>query len=154
MLVSVCVSLPGQCFVWPGKLTGRVTDRQQRLPFATVLLLAPDSSVVKGGMTDTTGVFSFRAAMPGCYLLSASQVAYSRFVSPPIWVADKHILLPGILLRERAIQLGEVEVSTQKLPVEQHLDWLVVHVPGSAAAAGNTNIVLISAVGLGGIDQF
>ena len=118
-------------------IKGKITDRQQALPFATVLLLKLDSVVVKGVMTENTGAFVFENIQPGRYFLSASMVGYVKFHSPLITV-DKDLVMPDIVLEESATALDEVSITANKPLFEQQTDRLVVNVASSITASGNT----------------
>ncbi|HEY5750377.1 MAG TPA: TonB-dependent receptor [Chryseolinea sp.] len=122
-----------------GQLTikGKITDQQQALPFATVLLLAQDSAVVKGVMTENTGAFVFENIAPGHYFLSVSMVGYVKFHSSLITV-DKNLAMPDITMNQSATALDEVSVTADKPLFEQQTDRLVVNVASSITSSGNT----------------
>src|SRR6188474_2629416 len=92
-------------------ITGSIKDNQQNLPLVTVLLLNLDSTMVKGAVTDQTGNFTIENVMPGFYLISASMVGYSSFISQQIHVASANIDLNETILDESATQLGELTVN-------------------------------------------
>jgi hypothetical protein len=119
-------------------IKGRVKDRQHDLPLAAVLFLGPDSSLVKGVVTDNEGRFIFENVLPGNYLIASSMVGYTRFISQEISVAEKDIVLPDIILEESATELSEVVVNAEKPLFEQQIDRLVVNVQSSITLSGNT----------------
>src|SRR5882672_8025230 len=94
-------------------IKGKISDHQQALPFATVLLLGQDSAVVKGVMTENTGAFVFENILPGHYFLSASMVGYVKFQSP-LMTVDKNLDMPDIVMEESATALDEVSVTADK----------------------------------------
>ncbi|AYB33129.1 outer membrane beta-barrel family protein [Chryseolinea soli] len=118
-------------------IKGKIIDRQQALPFATVLLLGQDSAVVKGVMTENTGSFVFENLSPGNYFLSASMVGYMKFQSP-LMTLDKNLVIPDIVLEESATALDEVSITADKPLFEQQTDRLVVNVASSITSSGNT----------------
>jgi len=123
----------GQAFI-----KGRITNRQQNLPFATVLLLGPDSALVKEVVTDHAGEFIFENITPGHYLVSSTMVGYSKFFSKRISLMEKNIILPDIILEEAATELGEVKIRSAKPLFEQKIDKLVVNVQRSITSSGST----------------
>ena len=123
----------GQAFI-----KGRIKDRQQNLPSATVLLLTSDSTLIKRAVTDDTGEFIFGNVVPGHYQVSSSVVGYSRFLSQRISVEEKDIMLPDIILEAAATELSEVLVKVKKPLIEQQTDRLVVNVQSSITSSGNT----------------
>ena len=59
------------------KITGNVIDVSQNpIPMATIRLLQPDSSFVKGTVTDNNGIFDFENIKKGNYILSVSCIGY------------------------------------------------------------------------------
>lgn len=62
-----------------GNITGTVVDETGKpVEFANALLLyAKDSTLTKGALTDSSGVFIFENAPAGRYLVSISLVGYS-----------------------------------------------------------------------------
>ena len=122
-----------------GQLTikGKIFDRQQPLPFATVLLLGQDSAVVKGVITENTGAFLFENIQPGRYFLSASMVGYVKFHSL-LMTVDKDLTMPDLILEETATALDEVSVTADKPLFEHQTDRLVVNVASSITSSGNT----------------
>lgn len=92
------------------QLAGRVQDsRHQPLSYATVRLLAPDSTFVQGISTDSTGTFSLRATHPGRYLLHVSSVGYLASFVPVDLQHDTH--LSPITLQPNSVALKEVTVE-------------------------------------------
>src|SRR5881392_649496 len=97
MLFFVLSSL-SICSSGQAPIKGKVKDLQQDLPSATVLLLTPDSSLVKAVATDKSGEFTFENVAPGNYVVSSSVIGYSRFFSRIIPVEREEIMLPDIIL--------------------------------------------------------
>ncbi len=96
---------------------GSVKDNQQNLPLVTVLLLNLDSIMVKGTVTDQNGNFTIEDVMAGSYLISASMVGYSSFISQQIHIASANIDLNEIILDETTTQLGELTVKRTKTSI-------------------------------------
>ena len=135
LFIATCfaVSSSGQSFI-----KGRVKDRQQNLSSATVLLLNPDSALVKAVATDKSGEFSFENIAPGNYIVSSSVIGYSRFFSQVIPVEQEEIILPDIILERLVTELNGVVIKAKKPLIEQQIDRLVVNVQSSATSSGNT----------------
>lgn len=106
------------------KITGHVTDSSQNpIPMATIRLLQPDSSFVKGTVTDNNGIFNLENIKKGNYILSVSCVGYADasvdFAMPE---ADFHV--PPIALKENSIALDAVTVTANA--VIQKKDRLLI----------------------------
>jgi len=99
-------------------LSGKVLDQDARpLEFSTVTLLDPQDSTLRFfSITDREGSFLIRNIEEGNYLLQAAFIGYSSFY--------KSVSFPGlsedfgaILLRSKSIELGETEISAERIPV-------------------------------------
>lgn len=66
-----------------GQLTGKfVTEKDQPIPFATILLLNPaDSSLVKGSLTSEKGDFKIENIPAGKYILRFTGVGFQTWKS-------------------------------------------------------------------------
>ena len=119
-------------------VTGRVVDRQgDPVPFATISVLAQDSTLLTGAITDENGVYSVEVSASR-YILQASFIGYQTATGGPDFV-----------LEEEATELAEVEVSAKRPLVERQMDKLVVNVSQSPLAAGsNGNDILRRAPGV------
>ena len=137
-LLILCLSFSVVSSFAQVTVEGRVTERGESFPFVTVLLLRPDSTLVKGVVTESDGKFTFEKVMPDQYRISASMVGYGKFVSPVITVGDVNVLLADIILDEATTELNEVVVSAQKQFVEQTTDRTIINVQGSVTSAGNS----------------
>lgn len=125
------------------KISGRVTDGQNGLPSATIVLLsATDSSLVKGQVTDAKGSFALEQVQRGSYRVKVSMIGYNNFTSA-IEVDNKDIVMNDISLVEATTTLGEVVVSTEKMAIEQQPDRLVMNVQSSITSAGNTVLEIL-----------
>ena len=127
-------------------LTGKVTDEKNEPAIAaTVLLLKPDSSVVKSALTDNYGVYTFNAVEKGQYLISVAMIGYKRnYVSMKVNAID--FVVPSISLTPDAAMLKEVQVTGRKPFLEQRADKLVVNVAGNATAVGATALEVLQKV--------
>lgn len=121
-------------------ITGTVIDENSSsLPSATVLLLSPsDSSMVKGAITDNSGIYLLEGIASGSYLLSVSMIGFQKYVSDPFHVDQKTIEFQTLQLKAAIEQLGEVSVTARRPLFEQEIDRLVVNVQRSITSSGGT----------------
>ncbi|MBQ7530987.1 MAG: outer membrane beta-barrel protein [Paludibacteraceae bacterium] len=121
-------------------IKGRVTDTNGApMPFVTISVLAKDSSLLTGTITDEQGEYSVEIVAPSQEgrdgerpIIQASYIGYHTAFGGP-----------DFILREETEQLGEVEVKAKKPLIERQMDKLVVNVSASPLAAGsNGNDIL------------
>jgi hypothetical protein len=113
----------------------------QPLPFATVLLQnAHDSSLVKGALTDASGLYIFDHLKSGHFQVMVSMIGYQNAYSPAISLpnAGPVFRVDPLVIKAHSKQLNEVTVTAKKPPFEQQLDKLVVNVSGMITAAGGS----------------
>ena len=113
-----------------------VNERGEAMPFVTISVLAKDSTLLTGAITDEEGKYIVTPPdLPSReekYIIQASYVGYQTAFGGPDFV-----------LREEAEQLAEVEVKAKKPLIERQMDKLVVNVSASPLAAGsNGNDIL------------
>ena len=123
-------------------ITGTVTDsRGDAMPFVTVSVLAQDSTLLTGAITDEQGRYSIPMPDAGKHkplIIQASYIGYQTAYGGPDFV-----------LREETEQLAEVEVKAKRPLVERQMDKLVLNVSQSPLAAGsNGNDILRRAPGV------
>lgn len=123
-------------------VSGRVQSADgQPLPFATVLLQnAHDSSLVKGALTDASGLYVFDHLKSGQFQVMVSMIGYQNAYSPAIFLpsAGSVFRVDPLVIKAHSKQLNEVTVTAKKPPFEQKLDKLVVNVSGMITAAGGS----------------
>jgi outer membrane receptor protein involved in Fe transport len=88
-----------------GTIKGKtIDDKTQRgIEFASVALLsANDSSLVKGAMTDTSGVFELSNIKDGTYILVVSSVEYQKVFRGPLLIN----------LQQALLDLGQIKLVT------------------------------------------
>lgn len=125
-------------------IKGSVIDsRGEAMPFVTISVLAKDSSLLTGAITDEDGKYEISApSLVGRdgegFLIQASYVGYQTAFGGPDFV-----------LREETERLAEVEVKAKKPLIERQMDKLVVNVSASPLSAGsNGNDILRRAPGV------
>ncbi len=119
-------------------IKGGVIDAQGKaMPFVTISVLAPDSTLLTGAITDDNGKYEIEVNNPK-YIIQASYVGYQTAFGGPDFV-----------LREETERLAELEVKAKKPLVERQMDKLVVNVSASPLSAGsNGNDILRRAPGV------
>lgn len=120
LLAALCLSVSAET------LSGKVTDAQGNpIPYATISVLAQDSALLTGTITDETG--QYRLETPATpHIVQASFIGYHTAFGGPDFV-----------LREETEQLGEVEVKAKRPLVERQMDKLVLNVSSSPFALGS-----------------
>lgn len=131
-------------------IQGRVVDENKEpLHFAGVYLLnAKDSSFLKAGMTDSSGLYQFSNIPSGKLIVSATVVGHQKNYSAP-FERNKNsskIELPAIVLKNSTSSLKDVGVTASKPFLEQKVDKLVVNVEGSVVSAGNNVLEILQKV--------
>lgn len=111
---------------------------------ANVLLLnGKDSSLVKGTVTQSSGVFNFENIEPGSYRLSISFTGFNQHDSP-FTVENKADLDAGSFqLTKESIQLSAVTLLSRKPIFEQKIDRMVINVKSSITSAGGTALEVL-----------
>ena len=127
----------------PVTVSGKVLDKADGngAGFATVALIARDSTVAAAGTADAEGSFTLQADA-GEYTLSVSLMGYRDF--------RRSIALEGgtvdageVLLEQDAEMLAAAKISEKVPLVEMKLDKVVMNVRESAFAQGNNGLELL-----------
>lgn len=122
-------------------ITGSVMDtRGDAMPFVTISVLAQDSTLITGAITDDNGDWKLDIGdwKLKDVIIQASYIGYQTAYGGPDFV-----------LREETEELKEVEVKAKKPLIERQMDKLVVNVSASPLAAGsNGNDILRRAPGV------
>lgn len=130
VMIPVCISAE--------TIKGRVTDTNgEPMPFVTLSVLAQDSTLLTGTITNDNGTYSLDVTARN-YILQASYIGYRTAYGGP-----------DFRLQEENEQIKEVEVKAKKPLIERQMDKLVVNVSASPLAAGsNGNDILRRAPGV------
>ena len=110
-------------------LRGTVTNANgEAMPYVTISILSPDSTLITGCITDEQGQYEVPVAdaKPGQYILQASFIGYHTAYGGP-----------DFILTEETEQLAEVEVKAKKPLIERQMDKLVLNVSASPLSAGS-----------------
>ena len=140
LFVSLAAALCAQSFTLSGKVVDRVS--QAPLPFATVVLLSPDSVVLTGAVTSDSGLYRLHVPARGRYLLSVSFIGYATSIQP-LGIDRQHTTLPPIALEPDATTLQTVQVVDRAPIVEQRMDKLVLNLSKTAFAQGSNALDLL-----------
>lgn len=137
-LLAFALLVFGWIYVAAETIKGSVKDAQgNAMPFVTVSVLAQDSTLLTGAITDDNGAYAVEVNA-NRYIIQASYVGYVTVYGGPDFV-----------LREETEKLAEVEVMAKKSLIERQMDKLVVNVSASPLAAGsNGNDILRRAPGV------
>ena len=126
-----------------GAVRGRVTDARtgENIEYATVALLNPKDSTLKGGtVTDGGGHFKIEAPY-GRYLLRITFVGYEpQYYKSPVTLSAEHptVNLGKMAINPQATMMQAVEVVAERSMVEYQLDKRVVNVDKNIVAGGGT----------------
>ncbi|MDZ7878835.1 MAG: carboxypeptidase regulatory-like domain-containing protein [Saprospiraceae bacterium] len=116
-----------------GTIKGRAVDSTSQKPveFASVaLLLAEDSSLVKGAITDSLGLFSLNNLAEGSYIIMVSSVEYRKISKGPlvITVNQNELDLKDLALTTDDKALSEFVVLGNKPVFQQKMGNIIVNV--------------------------
>lgn len=128
-----------------GKIKGTIMDgNNEKIVFANVLLLNPlDSSLIKGGLTDDFGKYTFQNIPPGDYLISASYLGYNIGFSDPFILDNNSTVDVNTIVLLEGVTLDQVQVTARKPLYEQKIDRLVVNVSNSIVSTGGTALEVL-----------
>jgi iron complex outermembrane recepter protein len=118
------------------RIGGTVRDTKNvPVPFATVALLRPDSTLLTGTLADAEGRYELADIQPGTYRLAASMVGFQPAKAIAITMGTLP-LAHDFVLAEAVTTLGEVQVRAARPFLEVSADRTVLNVEGSIVAAG------------------
>lgn len=140
LLWAVCASARPQ----NGRsISGRVLDAATQAPieFATVALIAPDSTVVNGTTTDSAGRFTIdRIPSADGYRLLASFIGYRDLVTDLNKVPRQDAV---VFLEPDTEMLEEAVVTARRPVIEQKLDKIVMNVADAVSTEGSNGTDLL-----------
>ncbi|HVG40713.1 MAG TPA: TonB-dependent receptor [Chitinophagaceae bacterium] len=140
-------SLAGYAQTKTGTIKGAVTDGSQKnVESATISLLrAKDSSVIKLGVADKGGNFSFENISSGKYLISISAVGHQKGYSKQFEISDDKtaVDLKSIELLPQTKSLNAVVVTAKRPLVEQKIDRTIVNVEASVTNVGSSALEVL-----------
>jgi iron complex outermembrane recepter protein len=114
-------------------LKGKVTDANQSIESANVILTSTEGKYITGTTTKTDGSFEIKV-QAGLYKITISAIGFMQWQKDSVIKED--IDFGQILLTKNATALGEVVVKNNKKIIEQKIDRLVYHAENNIALAG------------------
>lgn len=143
VIVLVLLALAVGAEAQKGIVRGRVVDTRtgENIEYATVALLNPADSSMKGGtVTESNG--SFRLEAPyGRYLLRITFIGYEpHYYKNAVTLNAEHsaVNLGKVAISSQATTMEAVEVTAERSMVEYQLDKRVVNVDKNIVAGGGT----------------
>lgn len=124
---------------------GKVQDETEGpIVYANVILLmAGDTMLIKGTITEENGTFLLKDISRGRYTLSVSMLGYRPVVTGPFdFGGSSKIMLPPITLSE-GVELDGVTVSSKKNLYVQKIDRMVINVASSILSAGSSALEIL-----------
>ncbi|WP_345031212.1 TonB-dependent receptor domain-containing protein [Ravibacter arvi] len=142
LIFLLLISAPVSAFQANGaKVTGRVVEKggSESVPFATIALLRPDSSVVMGVSADENGVFELVSVAPGNYLVKVSSIGFEPEVVPNVQVpVESRLINLGVIqVRNEANQLQEVKIVAEKSMIVTDIDKTSINIGQDLLASSN-----------------
>jgi hypothetical protein len=129
------------------RITGKVNDSiGTPIPFAAVGLLNPkDSSVVKGALSNDSGLYIFNKVKPGIYLLKVTATGYTDQYSAPIKAdSGKSIIVPVVQLKSPVHYLKALSVVVDKPFMEHKQDRMIFNVENSIISVGKSALEMLN----------
>ncbi|WP_229215923.1 outer membrane beta-barrel family protein [Dyadobacter frigoris] len=126
-----------------GKLIGKVIEapKNEAVSFATVaILLAKDSTVTSGAITDEKGVFTIPDVKPGNYILRITNMGYETLFVPNISVATESNItdLGTLSIIVSSQKLNEVVIRGEKAMIVEDIDKKMITI-GKDMLASSSN---------------
>jgi hypothetical protein len=147
VLLLLCCSA-SQMAAQDKSIQGRLVDEKNApVKFANVTLLkTADSTFMAGAITDTTGHFSLPAPTAGSWFLQFTAIGYTEKRSEPFVVtaAGFYKDFGTITLNAAVKDLQHVTVTAFRPAITQLADRMVVHIEGTALAAGSTAFAVLA----------
>lgn len=144
LLLLTFFCLPG--ILLAQQINGMTQDDQGKpLPASSIALKkTKDSSVVKLGISDAAGKYSFSDIPAGSYFINVSHIGYTSRNTPVFELpGESTITAPAIKLSKTASDLKEVVVTSRKPVIEVRADKIVLNVEGSINAVGQDALELL-----------
>jgi outer membrane receptor protein involved in Fe transport len=132
-----------------GKVNGKLTDnKKNKLGYATVTLLRPDSTVVNGSLSDDNGNFELENIPYGNYILRINALGVSTMFIGDVNLSEgkpvKNLGTVTLALSSKA--LDEVEITGEKSVMQMQVDKKVFNVDKNITTAGGSASEVLSNV--------
>lgn len=129
------------------KVSGSLLDEQGKpLDYATVSLLnARDSTIVKGALSNESGVYIFDHINAGRYIIKATVVGYEKASSLTFTVTGDalNVRVPVLKMQQGNHTLNTVTITASKPLIEHKSDRTIMNVENSVLAAGNSAMEIL-----------
>ncbi|NJN35344.1 MAG: TonB-dependent receptor [Saprospiraceae bacterium] len=130
-------------------IQGRIADeKQQPVPFASVALIAAkDSHLIKGALTDESGVYAIPSVSAGSFRILTTTLGFEKNYSPVFDLSAENKNATIDVTLKVASQMLDAAVVTATRPLfEQKADKLVMNVANSPVAAGGTVMEILTKI--------
>jgi iron complex outermembrane recepter protein len=126
-------------------IKGTVLDeKSEAIPYGAVMLKSSvDSTLVKGAITNETGIFTFEMIPAGNYFVEVNFMGYTDHKSEKFVLSNQNLTLPTINMSENAKLMDEVVVSAIRPVIEVRADRTVFNVQGTINASGQSGVNLL-----------
>ncbi|MCA6440906.1 MAG: outer membrane beta-barrel protein [Sediminibacterium sp.] len=146
-LLTIIIVMKSTAQTTETNVNGGIIDTKN-LPVesATISLLkTKDSSVVKIGISDKEGKFSFTNTPLGSYFITISAVGFTTTTSPAFSLSDANrtVKLGILILKEVPKNLTAVVVTSKKPLIEQKIDRMILNVDASVTNVGSTALEVL-----------
>lgn len=145
--------MAGYCIIWmtwllnsltlhSQSLSGRIAEPGGKpLVNANVLLShLRDSSLVKGAVSDSTGLYRIEKMGAGSFLITYSLTGYKTVYLPVMISGEQHYDLPVIEMPVELKELHDVRVVTTRAFLEQRIDRTIMNVANSIVSTGGSGL--------------
>lgn len=141
----ICLLVSHAAISQKATISGTVLDNTSApLDFANVMLLnAVDSTLYKGGLTESLGKYQFTDIQSGKYIVHASMLGFGTAYSEIISVENNNSIEVPTLSLSQGVEIEQVTVSAKKPFIELKADKMIVNVANSAVNAGNTALEVL-----------
>lgn len=139
LAIIICIS----AFAKAQKISGTVlTENNEPLPFANVLLNDVDGGLVKATITQENGNYTIQNIAAGSYVLKVSFIGYE--INERSFVLSKqNEVIPTIILIPSSESLDEVTLIAEKPIIQVEPDKTIFNVSGILSSAGNNGLELL-----------
>lgn len=142
IITLLCLPLFGR-----GQISGTLVDQfRAPVPYANVVLKqSQDSSFYKGVVTDLSGNFQISDVATGSYFITCSSIGFRKHQTEEFIfnAAQPVITFSEIVMSNETQVLEGVEVTAQKLKIEQKPEGMVLNVESSIMSKGSSALQLI-----------
>ncbi|MHB1686792.1 MAG: TonB-dependent receptor [Ignavibacteriaceae bacterium] len=111
------ITVTARAQIASGSIRGTIVDSiGVPVYMANVILKEENTGLIRGTAAAEDGTYNIIGLPPGVYEVTASQVAYEKFVYSNIKLLIGQTLRVNFKLRSATIKLGEIEISGQRVP--------------------------------------